>query len=108
MTKSIKRLGFAALSVLGSLATSAPALAQTYYYNSTDDGAFSLITLCLVCLCTLPLLGINIYLTMDAVKRNFGKDESMRLISVLIIWLLTFPIGALVYFLVVMKKYPKS
>jgi drug/metabolite transporter (DMT)-like permease len=101
----------AKVAALGSaLAFVAPALAQTYYYSSsssTADGV-SLLIYCCCCLLCLPFLALQIYLIVDSFKRNYGADSNMQIVGLLLLLLIGFPVGSILYYFLIMKKYPKK
>lgn len=58
----------------------------------------------------MSLLGfvLNVVLIFDVFKRNFGeKQENQQVLWIVVLLLGGFPIGTILYYLLVMKKIPK-
>jgi len=110
--QKLKQLTKALLVVTTPVLLLAPVLAQTTYtYSSSDSaggGVISLIILLCSCIYFIIALGSTVYLIVDAFKRDFGNDSSMKIISILLLIFLSFPIGTLIYYFLVMNKYPKK
>lgn len=62
----------------------------------------------LICILAVVALGVLVYQVIDATNRDFGQDSSMLTVWILILIFLGFPIGSLLYYFVVMRKYPKK
>jgi hypothetical protein len=109
MRDKLQKVAIASTAVLSLLT---PVLAQTdySYSSSTDDGAgaFVLVMYCCLCIFSLLFLGLQIYLIIDALGRDFGSDNSMLIVSIVLLVFLGFPVGTIVYYFLVMKKYPKK
>jgi hypothetical protein len=54
------------------------------------------------------LFALWVYQIIDVFNRDFGEDENMALASILILVLLGVPIGQIIYYFLVMQKYPKK
>lgn len=93
-------------------------LAQTSTTSSSDGGgaaamgAFLTFTIvCCVLLFSLGYVAAKIYLTLDAVNRDYGDNNSPLLTGILLIWVLDMfipLIGLILYTLIIMPKYPKK
>ncbi len=116
--KSVKKalIKGGALSTL-ALSTITPILASSYRYSyesSGDDaaiGGFMIVIYCCICIFSLLYLGLKVYLTIDATKRDYGEDSSMKIVGILLIWILDWIlpiIGLLLYYFLVMRKFPKK
>ncbi len=112
MRNKLSRLALGAATLSAFVA---PVLARgyDYSYSYSSDGmdAISLVILCCVCVFSLVYLGLKIYLTVDAFKRNYGEDSNMKIIGILMIWILDWIVplvGLILYYFLVMRKYPKS
>jgi hypothetical protein len=89
----------------------APVLAQRYYNDPADDaifGSFMFFFYCCLCIFGIVAMGVQIYFLIDSFKRDYGEDDNMQIISILILLLLGFPFGTLIYYFLVMQKYPKK
>jgi hypothetical protein len=71
--------------------------------------------LCLGIFIILPMIGligvcIQIFMIIDVFTRDFGKqdDSSQKVLWVIVLLFAGFPIGAIVYYVLVMQKYPKK
>ena len=49
---------------------------------------------------------IQIYMIIDAIGRDFGDDESLRVVWILVLFFIGFPVGSILYYYMVMQKYP--
>lgn len=108
--KLVRNFSFVIFSMLVMLT---PVLAQTMRTTSSSqaDGAagiFFILFYCCICIFILISVVIFIYLIIDAFQRDYGADSNMLLVSLLLLIFLGFPVGAIIYYFIVMKKYPKK
>lgn len=104
-----KSIAAAVTVALSTLAATAPVAAATYNTYSDPVGAgVSLITLLCVCVVVVLILGLKIYLIVDATQRDYGNDNNMLLAGILILLFLGFPFGDIIYWALIMQKYPKK
>jgi hypothetical protein len=111
MTKLTKLAAFAVTSISSFALATAPVAAATYYNTTTTgpaNAAFSLAFMLCICVFAVLIVGLKIYLIVDAVNRDYGDDQSMLLIGILFLLFLGFPIGDILYWALIMQKYPKK
>lgn len=102
----------AAISAL--ILTAAPIAALDYSAppNPYSGGSVAILTICMMCmfmLITLLALGglaATIYFIIDVTRRDFGSDQNQMVIWILLLFFLGFPVGIILYYFLVFKKYP--
>jgi hypothetical protein len=71
----------------------------------------SLLFTCFMCLIPIVVLAgyiLNIFFIIDATKRDFGNDKNALIVWIVVLLFVGFPIGTLLYYFLVIKKYPKQ
>lgn len=113
----MKKLGFI-LPFLTIFAFTSVALAQSSAMSDSAavGGVFLLITGLFYCLIGVFILfgmviGIAsfviwIYMMIDVFMRDFGEDGNMAVIWFLVLFVAGMPIGGILYYVLVMQKYP--
>lgn len=106
----MKKLRQIALSASALSLAVVPALAQSYYYTSSNsaDAGVGLFIYCCICLIALPLIILQIYLIVDSFRRDYGSNSSMQVVGLLLLLIIGFPIGTLLYYFLIMQKFPKK
>ncbi len=114
MTKLAKIATYVSTSLASVVVFAAPVAAATNTLpytrladNSLGTGVSLIILLC-VCVLSVVILGLKIYLIVDAVNRDYGDDHNMMLVGILFLLFLGFPIGDIIYWVLIMQKYPKK
>jgi len=67
----------------------------------------SLLYLCCFAAMLAVMAVYYIYFIKDAVNRDYGADDNMKVIAILLIIFLGFPLGPILYYVLIMQKYPK-
>ena len=97
-------------------ASVSPILAQTYNSSNTGEaesavaGGITLLIICCVFIFVIGYIALKIYLTLDALKRDYGDNTNGKVLGLALIWLVDLiiaPLGPILYYFLIMKKYPK-
>lgn len=107
--KNLKKLSKLSVALFIGLSIFAPVFAQSG--EDAVAGVFFFAMICTFIIVGLVFLGLNVYLTIDALNRDYKEDESMKIIGLLIIWIAPNIISIfsyLLYYILIMKKYPKA
>lgn len=110
----LNRLHKAEIAAVTALSFAAPVLAQYSDSSSSSAGAaggiITLVIFCCLGVIGLAYLALKIYLTIDCLNRDYGQDNSMKIVGLLMIWIadsvLPF-LSLILYYFLVMNKYPK-
>lgn len=119
MLTKLQKIGQkAGMAATTALTFVAPVLAQYSYETSSSSssdgalgGAFGLFFFCCIFIFALAYLGLKIYLTIDCLNRNYGDDKNGKLLGIVMIWIVDMfiaPFGLVLYYFLVMRKFPKS
>jgi hypothetical protein len=115
MLKLTNRFVVSAVVALTSLAllTSSVA-AQSTKSTAAEAGALAVFSglyiVIMLCFCVLGVVVFAawIYLIVDATQRDYGNDTNMLAVGILFLVFLGFPIGFILYWAMIMTKYPKK
>lgn len=102
---------FASAAVAPVLAAAATTTAETEAASAFAASMFAVLILAFYVFIGVALclgLVMQIYLIVDATQRNFGNEENAQLMWIVILLFVGFPVGTLLYYFMVMKKYPKK
>jgi hypothetical protein len=85
--------------------------------DSSGEGVAVIMSIILmfgmICCLFVPIiayLGLKIYLSVDAFSRDYGDDNNMLLIGLLLLWFadIFLFVGPLFYYFLIMQKFPKK
>lgn len=101
-------------AIMPVLAASSRMVSSSTEGASTAAGVMIILVYGFICLVgvlsvVIPVvaLGITVYFIIDASRRDFGPhDDNQLLLWILILVFAGFPIGTLIYYLMVTQKYP--
>jgi hypothetical protein len=111
----IKSTALSVVAVAAIITLSATTVAaQTSGESEAAGAAFSFLFLAIICCATLfslAYLALKVYLTIDATSRDYGDNNNDMAIGIISIWVIDsfIPIiGLVIYYFLIMQKYPKK
>ena len=116
MRKSITKFSIGSIvGLISLLSLTVPVFATTIAEEDRVIGSFfgifsGLYFLFVICACIfgVAIFALWIYLIIDATQRDYGQDTNMLAVGILLLVLLAFPLGFILYWALIMTKYPKK
>ncbi|MFW5702444.1 MAG: hypothetical protein ACOCXP_00570 [Candidatus Dojkabacteria bacterium] len=107
MQSFIRKASLALVPILSYFSLTASVLAQ----EDEAGGIISILIFLCLCLFIIAYIGLKVYLTIDALNRDYGEDKNGKVLGLILIWVIdwfiTF-VGLILYYFLIMRKYPKK
>lgn len=115
----MKKILFTTLALFTFLMLLAPIAAETVTTTQASEPASGFAVFASLCftllfcgiylaipLCVVGGYAISLLLIIDVFRRDFGEKENEKILWVIILLIAGFPIGVVLYYILVMRKYP--